>query len=133
MSEVESLQVPVRDEITNLGVLVTEAENLLSNFFDVDMSGEFKREHVQQCKVKLLALRAEIVALGCANDMIDSKCVYPWNGALHNFWGPFENSVNNADESVTQIIRHHQFFVTLILARPANLALFFAEFQVSLR
>ena len=66
------------------------------------------------------------------NDMIDSKCVYPWNEALHNFWGPFENSVNNADESVTQIIRHHQFFVTLILARPANLALFFAEFQLSL-
>ena len=58
------------------------------------------------------------------NDMIDSKCVYPWNETLHNFWGPFKNNVNNADESVTQIIRHHQFFVTLILARPANLALF---------
>ena len=67
MSEVESLQVSVRDEITNLGVLVSEAEDLLSNFFDVDMSGEFKREHVQQCKVKLQALRAEIVALGSAN------------------------------------------------------------------
>ena len=67
------------------------------------------------------------------NDMIDSKCVYPWNETLYNFWGPFEISVSNTDESVTQIIRHQQFFVTLILARPANLALFFAEFQVSLR
>ena len=67
------------------------------------------------------------------NDMIDSKCVYPWNETLYNFWGPFEISVSNTDESVTQSIRHQQFFVTLILARPANLALFFAEFQVSLR
>ena len=65
--------------------------------------------------------------------MIDSKCVYPWNETLYNFRGPFEISVSNTDESVTQIIRHQQFFVTLILARPANLALFFAEFQVSLR
>ena len=43
MSDVESFQVPVREDITNLGVHLTEAENLLSNFFDVDMSKEYKK------------------------------------------------------------------------------------------
>ena len=68
-----SLQVPVREEISNLDVQVSEAEDLLSNFFDPDMSGEFKREYVQQCKVKLQDLRANIVALGSVANLNEEE------------------------------------------------------------
>ena len=54
----------VRDEVIRLGHMADEAEALLTSFFDVDVSGAIKRADIEQCKMKLVELRASIVAMG---------------------------------------------------------------------
>ena len=64
MENIEREVIPenVGQEIVDLGHTAFEAETLLCSYFNEDLSKEIKEEHVQNCKVMLVELRAAIVS-----------------------------------------------------------------------
>ena len=63
-TEDNSTEVSTSEKILELISLAEEAQALINNFYYMELSGEIRRDRVQEGKLKLIELRAAVVSLG---------------------------------------------------------------------
>ena len=62
-TEDNSTEVSTSEKILELISLAEEAQALINNFYYMELSGEIRRDRVQEGKLKLIELRAAVVSL----------------------------------------------------------------------
>ena len=62
-TEDNSTEVSTSEKILELISLAEEAEALINNFYYMELSGEIRRDRVQEGKLKLIELRVRLFSL----------------------------------------------------------------------